>query len=137
MEIKVKLDEFAFLPTRAHSTDAGWDIKTPVDINIAPRRSITIDTGVHMLIPRGYVSMVKSRSGMNQHGIQCEGVLDAGYVGSIGVTLYNNGIVPLFYPRGSRIAQVVILPIPETELVEVESLPMTERGDGGFGSTGA
>lgn len=136
MEIKVKLDEFAFLPTRAHDTDAGWDIKTPVDINIAPRQYTKVDTKVHMIIPKGYVGMVKSRSGMNQHGIQCEGVLDAGYVGSIGVTLYNNGTVPLFYPRGSRIAQVVILPIPETELVEVESLPMTERGSRGFGSSG-
>lgn len=137
MEIKVKLDEFAFLPTRAHNTDAGWDIKTPVDINIASRRSITIDTGVHMLIPRGYVGMVKSRSSLNMKGLQCEGVLDASYTGSIRVKLDNNGLIDRHYNKGSRIAQVVILPIPETELVEVESLPVTERGDGGFGSTGA
>ena len=90
-----------------------------------------------MLIPKGYVGMIKSKSGLNvNHGLRCEGVVDAGYTGSIKVKMYNDSNAPYIFTEGDKVTQIVILPIPETELVQVDSLEETERGDNGFGSTG-
>lgn len=136
-KIKVKLDPGAWMPERAHGLDAGYDLRTPVNVQIAPRRSVTIDTGVHIQIPEGYVGFLKSKSGLNvRHNIHGEGVIDAGYTGSIVVKLDNEGLIPYNMVAGNKIIQLVILPIITPELEEVDSFPKTERGDKGFGSSG-
>ena len=135
--MKVMLDPGAIMPTRAHSTDAGLDLHSPVLGAVYPGDSLTIDTGVHMEIPAGYVGMVKSKSGMNvKYNITSEGVIDCGYTGSIVVKLYNHGNTVVPIEKGQKISQLVILPIITPDLELVDSLEDTERGNGGFGSTG-
>jgi dUTP pyrophosphatase len=141
------IDDGAFVPVRAHSVDAGLDLLSPVD-TIIPETgrnwwgdvnvgSHVIDTGVHVEIPEGYVGMVKSKSGLNvKHGIISEGVIDAGYTGSIVVKLYNLSDVPYHIGIGDKIAQLVIVPIITPCMELVDSFPETERGANGFGSTG-
>lgn len=136
-KIKVMLDDGAFMPTRAHDLDAGLDLYATEDAVIFRHGSKTFDTGVHVAIPEGYVGFLKSKSGLNVNsGIHSSGVIDAGYTGSIRVKLYNHGFEAVRIYRGQKISQPVILPIitPEPELVD--SLEATERGTGGFGSTG-
>ena len=137
MKLKVVLDEGAFMPTRAHPEDAGLDLYAREKHLIKCGDSMCFDTGVHVEIPVGYVGMIKSKSGLNvKFGITSEGVIDAGYTGSIVVKLYNNGDHWVEIEKGQKISQLVILPIitPELELVDI--LEDTERGSGGFGSTG-
>lgn len=137
MKMKVMLDPGAKMPTRAHETDAGYDLYAKVSRLIFPGDSFTFDTGVHAEIPVGYVGMVKSKSGLNvKHGITSEGVIDSGYTGSISVKLYNHGKSPVNIEFGQKISQLVILPIITPELELVDDLEETERGNGGFGSTG-
>lgn len=135
--MKVKLDDGAFVPTRAHEDDAGLDIYAPKRTVIFPCSQESIDTGVHVAIPKGYVGMITSKSGLMAKGITCRGTIDSGYTGSIKAVLYNDSPSRVVIERGQKITQLVILPIitPEPELVE--TLEETDRGDGGFGSTGA
>lgn len=138
MKMKVVLDPGAKMPERAHECDAGLDLFSPVDDVIYVGDSVTIDTGVHIEIPVGYVGMVKSKSGLNvRYGITSEGVIDAGYTGSIAVKLYNHGHAAVPIAKGQKISQLVLLPIITPDLVLVDGLEGTERGNGGFGSTGA
>lgn len=137
MKLKVKLDPGATKPTRAHDTDAGLDLYAMYRRIVPAHGSMCFDTGVHIEIPAGYVGMVKSKSGMNvKHGITSEGVIDAGYTGSIMVKLYNHSGCAVEIERGQKISQLVLLPIITPELEEVRELEATERGAGGFGSTG-
>lgn len=136
--MKVMLNEDAFTPERKHPTDAGLDLKTPFDIVVAPHDRIFVDTGVHVELPANTVGMIKSRSGLNKnYGVQCEGVIDENYRGSIGVVLYNHSKYNLTFKRGDRIAQFVILPCVYENVELVDKLGDTDRGEGGFGSTGA
>lgn len=153
--MKIMLDEGAKMPTRAHPWDAGLDLYTPVDVEVNKSSAtvygydgwyrgsvytgcVTIDTGVHVQIPEGYVGFIKSKSGLNvKHGLTADhGVIDAHYTGSICVKLYNHTDAPYKFKAGDKIAQLVIVPclLPELELVD--SLEETDRGDNGFGSTG-
>lgn len=135
--MKVMLDEGAYMPTRAHSTDAGLDLYSPVDVMIMPQASAVIDTGVHVELPPGSVGFLKSKSGLNvKHGILGEGVIDAGYTGSIRVKLYNHSGDTYKIRRGDKITQLVILPVMLLNLEQVEMLEDTDRGANGFGSTG-
>lgn len=135
--MKIKLDNGAYTPTRAHSADAGLDIYSRERKIVRAHDSECFDTGVHIEIPRGYVGFLKSKSGLNvKHGLTSEGVIDSGYTGSICVKLYNNSDKPYIVNQGDKISQLVILPIITPELELVDSLNDTERGDGGFGSTG-
>lgn len=137
-KLKVMLDHGAYMPTRAHETDAGLDIYSPEDAWLFGRDSVTIDTGVHVEIPKGYAGFLKSKSGLNvKSNIVSEGVIDSGYTGSIRVKLYNHGEAPVKITRGMKISQLVILPIATPVCVEVFEMKDTERGTGGFGSTGA
>lgn len=137
MKLKVMLDPGAKMPTRAHAMDAGLDLYSRDTEYIGGDCCKIFDTGVHIEIPEGYVGMVKSKSGLNiNKGLQCEGVIDAGYTGSIVVKLYNRGNT-VKIKRGQKIAQLVILPIITPELEAVDALGETERGDNGFGSSGA
>jgi dUTP pyrophosphatase len=136
--VKVVLDPGALMPARAHKADAGLDLHSTIDVIVYPGDSATINTGVHMEIPVGYVGMLKSKSGLNvKHNITSEGVIDSGYTGSICVKLYNHGNCAVSINRGQKISQLVLLPIITPDLELVESLEKTERGNGGFGSTGA
>lgn len=135
--MKVKLDPSAYMPERAHSLDAGLDLRAPYKICVYRHGSATIDTGVHVEIPEGYVGLLKSKSGLNvRYGITSEGVIDEGYTGSIVVKLYNNGPGTVEIQTGSKISQLVILPVLRPELELVDELEETERGNNGFGSTG-
>lgn len=135
--MKVKLDKGAYMPIRAHKTDAGMDLLSPIDALIPNKGSVCIDTGVHIELPNNTVGMVKSKSGLNvKHGITSEGVIDVGYTGSIMVKLYNNSGRDYQVFRGDKISQLVILPIVTLPLELVDELEETERGSNGFGSTG-
>lgn len=135
--MKIKLDEGAYLPTRAHFDDAGLDIYAR-EMKVVPAKgSETFDTGVHIELPKGTVGMLKSKSGLNvKHGLTSEGVIDVGYVGSICVKLYNHSEYPYTVCKGDKISQLVIMPILTPTLEVVDSLEETERGDNGFGSSG-
>lgn len=140
MKIKIALDPGAKMPTRAHDFDGGMDLYAVNDVWLRPCSSEFFDTGVHIAIPRGYVGFVKSRSGlMRRNGMKTDGTIDADYTGSIGVTLFNHSRGDVYIKAGDRIAQLVIVPclIPKQEDLElVDALEETERGAGGFGSTG-
>ena len=136
-KIKIALDPGAYKPTRAHDFDGGLDLYAMTNVWIRPDSSEFFDTGVHVEIPKGYVGLVKSRSSlMLKNSATTDGTIDSGYTGSIGVMLINHGGGNIFINRGDRIAQLVIVPclLPELELVD--ELEETERGGGGFGSTG-
>lgn len=152
--MKIKLDKGAKMPTRAHKLDAGYDLYTPHAVVVdgckidghsymgvvcgsACAGCAIIDTGVHVQIPRGYVGFIKSKSGLNvNNGLTGEGVIDAGYTGSIRVKLYNHTDKPYRFEAKEKIAQLVILPIITPKLELVDELEKTERGNDGFGSTG-
>lgn len=135
--MKVKLDPGAIMPTRAHETDAGADLYAMTAQIVPARESAVFDTGVHIEIPAGYVGMIKSKSGLNvKHGLTSEGVIDAGYTGSIVVKLYNHSGYDYRVEKGDKISQLVIMPIATPTFEPVDDLTATDRGDGGFGSTG-
>ncbi len=146
--MRVLLDKGAFAPEKAYADDAGYDIRTPIKIVVPPTQvcpnsfdayvgEVKVDTGVHVEIPRGYVGMLKSKSGLNlKHDIIGEGVIDSGYTGSIKVKLYNMGDFPHVFQRGDKIIQLVVVPCLSEEIEVVDHLEDTERGENGFGSTG-
>ncbi len=136
--MKIKLDAGAKIPSRAHETDAGLDIYSRNTQIVPAKGSSCFDTGVHIEIPRGFAGFLKSKSGLNvKHGLTSEGVIDAGYTGSIVVKLYNNSDEDYTVNEGDKISQLVILPIAhDFELELVDDLEATDRGNGGFGSTG-
>lgn len=136
--MKVKLDAGAYMPERAHESDAGLDIRTPYEFDIPAGGSAVVFTGVHVQLPPRTVGMLKSKSGLNvKYGIQSEGVIDCGYTGGIVAKLYNHGEFDVHFCKGEKITQLVILPLfYPSGLVEVDKLEDTDRGDNGFGSTG-
>ena len=135
--MKIMLDDYGIMPTRAHKTDAGLDIYSPVEITIAPGSSGIIRTGVHVELPPGCAGMLVSKSGLNvKHDITSEGLIDEGYTGEIIVKLYNNGSTYFFVGKGMKVSQLVVVPVLYPDLEQVEKLEETERGAGGFGSTG-
>lgn len=135
--MKIKLDRGAFMPVREHTTDAGADLRSPIDTVVPARGSRVIDTGVHIQLPHGYVGMLKSKSGLNvRHGITSEGVIDEGYTGSIKAKLYNHSDEPYSIERYDKITQLVIMPCEYVDFDLVDDLKDSERGSDGFGSTG-
>lgn len=136
--MKIVLEPWAIMPTRAHEFDAGLDLYSARnEVYIYPGESELFDTGVHVQLPQNTVGFLKSKSGLNvKHGITGEGVIDAGYTGSIMVKLYNHSYKIYRVSKGDKISQLVILPCLLPELEVVDSLEDTERGTGGFGSTG-
>lgn len=135
--MKVVLEEGAYLPKRAHDTDAGFDLYAREDGHIFPNARAVFDTGVHIAIPEGYEGHIRSRSSMMvKKGCITDGTIDSGYTGSIGVILFNLSGKLVEIKKGEKIAQIVIEPIFAPDLEVVEELEATERGNGGFGSTG-
>ena len=135
--LPVQLDPGAYLPERAHETDGGLDLRTPVEAYVRAGGSTVIDTGVHIQLPPGTVGMLKSKSGLNvKDGIVSEGVIDEGYTGSIKVKLYNHGTEAKQIKAGDKISQLVVLPVLYVKVEQVEEIQGGDRGNGGFGSTG-
>lgn len=135
--MNIMLDSTALMPKREHSTDAGLDLLSPIDTVVPAKGSISIDTGVHIELPPNTAGFLKSKSGLNvRYGITSEGVIDVGYTGSIAVKLYNHIGADYTVRRGDKISQLVVVKIDTPELVLVDKLTETERGNGGFGSTG-
>ncbi len=130
------------LPERASSRASGFDLRAAVDetVNLAPGERLLIPTGISVAIPEGHEGQVRPRSGLAvRHGItilNAPGTIDSDYRGEIKVILINLGPDPFPIRRGERIAQLVFAPVVECDLEEVESLDETERGEGGFGSSG-
>jgi dUTP pyrophosphatase len=142
IEILVRrLDEGLPLPERAHPGDAGFDLRAAVDLVLAPGERALIPTGLAVAIPDGFAALVQPRSGLAaRHGlglVNGPGLIDTGYRGEIKVIAINlDPREPFEIHRGDKIAQLVVYPVPETTLREVAELPGSERGSGGFGSTG-
>ena len=135
--MRIMLDPNAIMPNRAHETDAGLDLFSPIRQVIRPNSWESIDTGVHIEIPRGYVGLITSKSGlMAREGITSRGTIDCGYTGSIKAVLFNHGEKDYIVEIGQKITQLVIMPIITPALEVVENLEATERGENGFGSTG-
>lgn len=135
--MRIKLDNGAYKPTRAHTTDAGLDLYSPVRTIVAPLSSVIIDTGVHIELPPGTVGLIKSKSGlMTKHGITSDGTIDEDYRGSIRVMLFNHSREFYMVEKGDKISQLVIMPILRPDVEIVEQLTDTERGEKGFGSSG-
>ncbi|HUU61126.1 MAG TPA: dUTP diphosphatase [Acidimicrobiia bacterium] len=135
-----RLDPGLPLPARAHPGDAGVDLYAAEAVTLAPGERATVGTGVAVAIPDGYAGLVAPRSGLAQrHGlgiVNAPGVVDAGYRGEIRVILVNHGAEEVSLARGERIAQLLVVPVAVGEMPEVKELPPSERGAGGFGSTG-
>lgn len=129
------------VPSYAHPGDAGADLTTRVALTLAPGERATVPTGVRIVLPDGYVALVHPRSGLAaKHGVtvvNAPGTVDAGYRGEISVTLLNTDAdQPVTLSVGDRIAQLVIQQVERAHFIQVDSLPGSHRGDGGFGSTG-
>lgn len=130
----------AILPERAYAGDAGLDLATCARIELGPGERAVVPTGLAVAIPEGYAGFVQPRSGLAaRHGIavlNSPGLIDSGYRGEIRVVLLNTDPRETFVAEpGERIAQLVLLALPEVELVEVDALPPSERGVRGFGSS--
>ncbi len=128
------------IPARAYSGDAGLDLASCVRVELAPGERALVQTGLAVAIPDGYAGYVQPRSGLAaKHGItivNTPGLVDSGYRGELLINLLNTDPHETFVvERGMRIAQLVILQLPEIELVEVDELPASERGLRGFGSS--
>lgn len=136
-----RLDPDLPLPAYAHPGDAGADLLTAVDITLAPGERGLVPTGIAIALPDGFVALVHPRSGLAaRHGlsiVNTPGTVDAGYRGEIKVMLINHDPrEPIELRRGDRIAQLVIQRVERARFTEVGELPVSVRGDGGYGSTG-
>jgi len=141
MELRIKrLTPDAVLPAYAHSGDAGLDLCANTDMIMAPGTSALIPTGLAVALPEGTEAQVRPRSGLAlKHGItvlNAPGTIDEGYRGEVRVILINHGPDPFEITHGMRIAQMVVQPVLRVDVVETDNLNATQRGDGGFGSTG-
>jgi dUTP pyrophosphatase len=137
-----RLDSRAALPERAHPGDAGFDLRSVVDVTIGPGERAMVPTGVAVAIPEGHAGLVLPRSGLaSKRGLtlaNAPGLIDAGYRGEVicaVVNLDRHDAVAI--ARGDRIAQLLVVAVPTFEPVWVADLAPTARGDGGFGSTGS
>jgi dUTP pyrophosphatase len=142
LDILIKrLDPSVPLPTYAKAGDAGADLVTTLDFTLAPGQRQLVPTGISIALPDGYVALVHPRSGLAiKHGVtlvNTPGTIDAGYRGEVACILINHDLeASISFKRGDRIAQLVIQKVERANFVEVEELPGSGRGSGGFGSTG-
>lgn len=135
-----RLREDAVIPERAYAGDAGLDLAACERHELGPGERATVGTGLAVAIPGGHAGFVQPRSGLAaRHGltvVNSPGLVDSGYRGEIRVVLLNTDVrEPFVVEPGMRIAQLVVLPVPELDPVEVEELPESERGVRGFGSS--
>jgi dUTP pyrophosphatase len=136
-----RLDPDLPLPAYAHPGDAGADLRAAEEVVLPPGGRAVVGTGVALAVPDGYAAFVHPRSGLAaRHGISvvnAPGTIDAGYRGEVRVVLLNTDPAePFAVHRGDRIAQLVVQPVAHVRFLDVDQLPATPRGGGGFGSTG-
>lgn len=144
MTLKVKrLSENAVLPVRAHNDDAGFDLtvtRITTELNECGQLILVYHTDIAIELPEGYFAIVVPRSSIAKKSLlltNSAGIIDPGYRGEImGKFRSTTDVVPAVYKEGERFAQLIILPLPSIEVEEVDSLNETERGEGGYGSTG-
>jgi dUTP pyrophosphatase len=137
-----RLDPAASLPERAHPGDAGLDLRAAADVVVGPGERAKIPTGLAVAIPEGHAGLVLPRSGLaSRHGLtlaNSPGLIDAGYRGEVLCAVVNlDPEKPVRIARGDRIAQLVVVEIPQVDVVWAHELPETSRGEEGFGSTGS
>ena len=135
--MKVMLTDGAYMPTRAHPSDAGLDIYSKEMKLVPAGGSAVFHTGVHVELPSGTCGVLMSKSGLlTNHSIYSTGLIDEGYTGEIVVKLQNHSDRHYLVSKGDKISQLVILPCFSPRIEVVQSLPETERGEKGFGSSG-
>jgi dUTP pyrophosphatase len=136
-----RLSPEASLPGRAHPGDAGFDLRSTVDLEVGPGERAMVPTGLAVAIPEGHAGLVLPRSGLaSRQGLtlaNAPGLIDAGYRGEVICAVVNlDRDTPVPIARGDRIAQLVVVPVADVEPAWVDELPASSRGEGGFGSTG-
>jgi len=138
MKLKVKrINREAKIPSKGHKGDAGLDLFSCQECKLNPFEAKPISTGIKVAIPEGYAGLIWDKSGISLKSVhRLAGVIDSGYRGEVKVVLVNLGKKPFVIEKGTKIAQMLIQPVMELEVVEVQSLDETPRGEGGFGSTG-
>ena len=141
MTVKVlRTDPAAQLPVYAHPGDAGMDVRSIENVTLSPGARALVRTGLVLELPPDAEAQVRPRSGLAlKHGVtvlNTPGTIDAGYRGEVGVILVNLGAEPFVVEKGMKIAQLVVAPVAQAEVVEVSAVDATDRGAGGFGSTG-
>jgi dUTP pyrophosphatase len=138
MEIRVKrIHPEARLPVYGHPGDAGLDLFSVVDRELAPGEVFAVPTGIQVAVPPGHVGLVWDKSGISLQGVhRLAGVVDAGYRGEVRVVMINLGAAPYSVKKGMKIAQMLVQPVVSVTVVETGSLDDSSRGEGGFGSTG-
>jgi dUTP pyrophosphatase len=138
MELKVKrIHPDAKLPIYGHPGDAGLDLFSVADRELAPGEVFAVPTGVQIAVPPGHVGLVWDKSGISLKGVhRLAGVIDAGYRGEIQVVMINLGGTPFAIRKGMKIAQMLVQPVTSVTVIESDALDDTSRGEGGFGSTG-
>lgn len=142
MRLQVVAEASGLLPTRAHDSDAGLDVRANIkgELTLLPGERALVPTGIRVDIPKGYAGFIHPRSGMaHRDGItvnNAPGTIDAGYTGEIMVNLINHGEYPVTIKLGDRIAQLIIQAVELPTLVIVDTLDTTTRGTKGHGSTG-
>ena len=137
-----RLDPDSSLPRPAHTGDAGLDLTSAVDVEVGPGERALVPTGLAVAIPEGHAGLVLPRSGLaSRHGLtlaNSPGLIDAGYRGEVTCAVVNlDRDQPVKIGRGERVAQLVIVALPQVEPEWSDELPTSERGEGGFGSSGA
>ncbi len=139
MTIKIKkIVQHAKAPTYANQNDAGMDFYSSESLQLQPGERKLISTGISMAIPSGYVGLIWDKSGLaSKHGLKTmAGVIDAGYRGEVKILVHNLSNMPYQIEQGNKVAQMLIQPVEQKNIIEVENLEDTERGEGGFGSSG-
>jgi dUTP pyrophosphatase len=136
-----RLDSSVTLPSYAKPGDAGADLTSRIDVTLQPGERTLVPTGISIALPNGYVALVHPRSGLAiKHGVtmvNSPGTVDAGFRGELQIILINHDPkVAISFKKGDRIAQLVIQRVEHAEFIEVKTLPGSDRGSGGFGSTG-
>ncbi len=138
MELKVRrINKDARLPRYGHTGDAGLDLFSVVDAVLKPGEAFAVPTGIQTAIPSGFVGLIWDKSGISLSGVhRLAGVVDAGYRGEIKVVMINLSGSDFVVSKGMKIAQMLIQPVVGVTVNETDDLDDTERGEGGFGSTG-
>lgn len=136
LTMNIMLDKRASEPNKAHEEDAGYDLRAAKGYIIYPGHSRVMETGVHIELPKGTVAYVKNRSSLFSKDLMVDGTIDPGYTGPIKVTMFNNGTKAALIKYGDKIAQLTFHETLSPKFKIVNQFKETDRGDGGFGSSG-
>lgn len=138
LSIKVKkLDPEAKIPTKAYAGDAGWDVYALNRVYIDPYQTVIVKTGLAFEIPEGWHIQVHTRSSFGKRGIRCHlGIVDSGYRNELGIIITNGSLEHFLIEKGDKFAQLIFLPVPIVVMTQTDTLSNSDRGLGGFGSSG-